>query len=85
MPLVSEPSSSGFPSVEVFARIDVDGLIVAAVKLLIADGVADQAAAETATHRAGRADHDPAVGRHLVDTGPPRRRIGIVADAREVD
>ena len=85
MPLVRGPGQFGFPLVEVFARVDVDGLIVAAVKLLIADGVADQAAAETATHRAGRADHDLVISRRLVDTGPPRRRIGVRADACEVD
>ena len=78
------PGQFGFPLVQVFARVDVDGLIVTAVKLLIADGVADQAAAETATHRAGRAHHDLVISRRLVDTGPPRRRIGVRADTCEV-
>src|SRR5690242_871176 len=43
------------PLVEVFARIDVDSLIVATVKLLVADGVADETTAGTGAHRPRRA------------------------------
>lgn len=37
----------GFPRVEVFSRIRIDGLIITAMELRVADGVANQAAADT--------------------------------------
>src|SRR5215212_2820269 len=44
----------GLPVVEILTCIHVDGLIVATVQLLIADRVADKAAAEATSHGARR-------------------------------
>ena len=76
---------SGLPLVEVLTRIGVDGLVVATVQLLVADGVADQAASETTAHRSRRSNHDSFGGRRFVDPRAPRRRVGIRADACQVD
>ncbi|COW80667.1 Uncharacterised protein [Mycobacterium tuberculosis] len=67
----------GFPRVEVFSRIRIDGLIITAMELRVADGVANQAAADTRMHRPGCPHHDRLRCRHFVDSGQLRLRARI--------
>ena len=70
------------PGVQILTGVGVDGLIVTAVKLAVADHVADDAAAETAPHRTRRPDGDRPARRTLVDSrpgfGPVRLDMGAV-------
>jgi len=67
--VVKRSTERGGPGVEILARVDVDGLIITAVVAPVADRVADEAAAQTVSLGAGRADLDRARHRPLVDAG----------------
>ena len=73
------------PFVEVLSRVGINGLIVATVQFPVADGVADESAAQTTAHGSRRPDHHIVVRCGFVDTRRPRRCVGIRADAGEVD
>src|SRR4051812_1670560 len=73
------------PVVEVFARVRVHGLVVAAVQLLVADDVGVEAAADPATLGPWRPDRDRLIRRDLVDAGERRGLVGVGPRPGEID